>query len=122
MSPAATEHYRRRVRNMLAKGLSQREIAEALGIHRRSVERIATVAKKTKAQSIVQYHRGGKSRAEISRLVGCSLGVVDRAIEDYASNASRTVKPYRCKGCDEAGVYWVTNLKPCVRCRARAGR
>lgn len=121
-----TEANRTQVMQMLAAGRSQRAIANELGMHRRSVERMAMangtpVTKNTK-QSIVQYHKGGKGRTEIARLVGVSLGVVDRAIENYQSNAARTAKAYKCKGCDEAGIYWVTTLKPCVRCAARKGK
>lgn len=76
-------------------------------------------ASKSTKQSILQYHRGGKSRADIIRLLGCSPGLVDRTINDYLSGGARQVKPYRCLECDAAGVYWVTNLKPCVRCAAR---
>jgi len=32
------------------------------------------------------------------------------------------VEPYVCQGCKAAGIKFVTTWKPCVRCRARAGR
>lgn len=67
---------------------------------------------KAKKQAIIQYHKGGKGRTEISRLVGCSLNAVDRAIEDHVTRAPRRVSPYYCDAC-RATVY----LEPCPACK-----
>jgi transposase len=74
------------------------------------------ISKSTK-QSIIQYHRGGKTRAEIARLVDVSLRTVDRVLENYATRAPQTVERYRCKGCRA-----LLDKRPCLYCTLRAGR
>lgn len=62
------------------------------------------------------------SWVEIARRLGIGRKTVELIAATSTGDEHRTVTPYRCQGCEDAGVYWVTNLKPCVRCRARSGK
>lgn len=125
MTPLTVTH-RQQVLTLLAQKVPQRTIAQQLGMHRRSVERIAMTrghkTPDTKAKRIIALRQDGRSRKEIARAVKCSLGVVDRVVAEYCEHGPRVVKPYRCEGCEAVGVYWVTYYKPCVRCKAREGK
>lgn len=76
-----------------------------------------STATKSAKQRIVQYHRGGKSRVEIARLVGCSAYLVDATVGDYEARAPKRVKAYKCGGCFNVVVF-----VPCQVCRARGGK
>ena len=54
-------------------------------------------------------------RRTVERIKAESLGTVksDTVFAPFA------VEPYRCRGCEAAGVKFVTTWKPCVRCAAR---
>jgi transposase-like protein len=114
----ATITHKREVVAMLKDNQSHRAIARQLGIHRRSVERVANAIghhpKSSKKQRIVQYHRGGKKPQDIAVLVDASLDFVHRVIDDFHSSKPRQVAAYKCPGCFNRVVY-----RPCVICEAR---
>jgi hypothetical protein len=70
------------------------------------------------------------ARGDSQREVAKQLNIHRRTVERIKAEANGTVKsdtvfapftvePYRCSGCESAGVKFVTTWKPCVRCAAR---
>ncbi len=69
---------------------------------------------------------GGATQRETAKRLNIHRKTVER-IKAGARDVSEVfapfeVEPYRCKGCEAAGVKFVTTWKPCVRCAARGKR
>jgi hypothetical protein len=73
-------------------------------------------------RKIVALYEGGMGYQPIAKKLRVGVDTVKRALLEHAGVYPREVEPYVCPGCEAAGVWFKTNLKPCVRCRARAGR
>jgi hypothetical protein len=80
-------------------------------------------------ERVLEMIGAGVSQRKAAQQLGINRRVVEKikAAANGQPDVERvfspvTVEPYKCQGCEAAGVRWVTNYKPCVRCAARKGK